>query len=131
MDASASGDDVFFITRQALVAQDGDDALDVYDARVNGGFQAPPVPPCGGEACRPPVTPAPAIYQAPPSATFVGPGNPAPAAQPAAAGGTKAKVKPKKASRKRSRKHKPAAPKHGRRAARRSSARGTTRGGLR
>jgi hypothetical protein len=76
IDASASGDDVFMVSRQSLVAQDGDEALDMYDARVDGGFLAPPTPPCGGEACRAPVTPAPAIYQAPPSATFVGPGNP-------------------------------------------------------
>ncbi len=82
LDASTSGDDVFFLTRQQLVAADGDEALDVYDARVDGGFSPAVAAPCGGEACRPPVTPAPAIYGAPPSATFVGAGNPP---QPAAA----------------------------------------------
>lgn len=75
VDASASGNDVFFTSRQQLVAQDGDEAMDLYDARVDGGFAAATPPPCGGEACRPPVTPAPAIYGAPPSATFVGAGN--------------------------------------------------------
>jgi hypothetical protein len=120
-DASTSGNDVFFITRQQLVAQDGDEALDVYDARVDGGFLAPPTPPCGGEACRPPVTPAPAIYEAPPSATFVGPGNPLqPAVQPTAG---KAKQKSK-------RKHK-AKRKTGKRASRGSRARRSSRGSRR
>jgi hypothetical protein len=80
-DASTDGSNVFFLTRQQLVASDGDEELDMYDARVGGGFSAGGPPPCEGEACRPPDTPAPAIYGAPPSATFVGPGNPsAPAA---------------------------------------------------
>src|SRR6202040_2045976 len=70
VDASASGRDVFFITRQQLTPQDGDEGLDLYDARVEGGFSIAVPPPCGGEACRPPVTPAPAIYGAPPSVTF-------------------------------------------------------------
>ena len=96
MDASASGSDVFFLTRQQLVAQDGDEAMDVYDARVGGGFSAATPPPCGGEACRPPVTPAPAIYQAPPSATFAGPGNPPqPAGQPSTVKPSKKKAKRK------------------------------------
>ena len=33
-DASASGDDVFFVTRQKLVRSDADDYVDLYDARV-------------------------------------------------------------------------------------------------
>jgi hypothetical protein len=37
-DASASGDDVFFFTRDQLVGQDKDEIQDVYDARVNGGL---------------------------------------------------------------------------------------------
>ena len=55
-DASADGNDVYFITRQQLVGIDRDDANDVYDARVNGGLAsqnpAPPPPPCTGEGCR-------------------------------------------------------------------------------
>jgi hypothetical protein len=35
---SESGDDVFFATRAGLVKNDTDEAYDVYDARVNGGF---------------------------------------------------------------------------------------------
>jgi hypothetical protein len=55
-DASTSGNDVFFITRERLVGVDQDEARDVYDARVGGGFasQHPPPeePPCTGDACR-------------------------------------------------------------------------------
>ncbi|HEU5105063.1 MAG TPA: hypothetical protein VFU11_04420 [Solirubrobacterales bacterium] len=43
VDASGSGDDVFFTTRQQLVPRDIDERVDVYDARV-GGFE-PPLPP--------------------------------------------------------------------------------------
>jgi hypothetical protein len=95
VDASASGNDVFFLTRQSLVPEDGDEALDVYDARVDGGFATASSPPCSGEACRLSVTPAPAIYQAPPSATFAGPGNPAPPAVAPTTTSHKAKKKSK------------------------------------
>jgi hypothetical protein len=50
---SASGSDIFFTTHTRLVGQDTDDLRDVYDARVDGGFPAPPVEPsCSGEACQ-------------------------------------------------------------------------------
>jgi hypothetical protein len=75
LDAGADGRDVFLLTSQQLVARDGDEATDVYDAREAGGFAEAQLPPCSGEACRPPVTLAPAIYGAPPSATFEGAGN--------------------------------------------------------
>jgi hypothetical protein len=54
-DASPSGNDVFFTTRQQLVGIDTDEATDLYDARVNGGIaaQSPPgTVACAGEACR-------------------------------------------------------------------------------
>lgn len=57
----ASGENVFFTTRDRLVAADQDDLIDLYDARVGGGFAAeaqPPIP-CSGETCQPP-TPVPA-----------------------------------------------------------------------
>jgi hypothetical protein len=59
MDASESGDDVFFASAQALAA-DADDATNVYDARVDGGHPPPPAPPpgCQGEGCLPAETPA-------------------------------------------------------------------------
>jgi len=54
MDASASGDDAFFLTRARLVGWDVDQAYDLYDARVGGGFPEPPASPapCAGDACR-------------------------------------------------------------------------------
>jgi hypothetical protein len=79
-DASASGDDVFFFTRQSLVRQDTDQLYDVYDAKVGGGIasqNAAPPTSCEGEACRPSTSTAPAASTAA-SATFSGPGDPTP-----------------------------------------------------
>jgi hypothetical protein len=96
-DASASGNDVFFFTRQSLVGQDEDKLQDVYDARVGGGLasQNPPPPnPCSSpEACKGTVPPPPA-ESTPGSATFIGPGNPVP------------KHKKQKAQKHKSKKHK-------------------------
>jgi hypothetical protein len=80
VDASASGDDVFLSTRQRLTATDIDDYYDVYDARVGGGFPdpPPPIPPCGGEACRE-AGGAPPTPQSPVTPSFVGPSDPIPA----------------------------------------------------
>ncbi len=65
--ASASGDDVFFTTRQRLVGADTDEAVDVYDARVGGGFpESPPPPPCVADECQPPFS-APPLLAAPES----------------------------------------------------------------
>ena len=53
IDASADGADVFFATNGSLVAGDPG-GLDLYDARVGGGFPVPPAPiPCIGDACQP------------------------------------------------------------------------------
>jgi hypothetical protein len=50
---SASGGDVFFQTADPLLAQDTDSQLDIYDARVDGGFPAPVAPGvCEGQACQ-------------------------------------------------------------------------------
>lgn len=52
IDASADGSDVFFITDDSLVGADPG-SLDLYDARVGGGFAEPPPPiPCEGDACQ-------------------------------------------------------------------------------
>jgi hypothetical protein len=63
-DASASGSDAFIFTAEPLVGQDGDEFVDVYDARVNGGIaaqnEAAPAG-CSGEACRPPQGALPAL----------------------------------------------------------------------
>jgi len=76
--ASASGDDVFFLTRQSLVSQDTDGMLDIYDARVGGGIasqnEVKPVP-CDSEGCRGAAAQSAAPASAG-TATFVGPGNP-------------------------------------------------------
>jgi hypothetical protein len=101
VDAGESGRDVFFVTRQQLVAQDDDEAIDLYDAREDGGFAEAQLPPCSGEACKPAVTAAPAIYGAPPSATFQGAGNvPTPPVKSATKKKTAKKKVKKKAKRK-------------------------------
>jgi len=75
VDASADGSDVFFATNSSLLAQDPG-LIDIYDARVNGGFPQPEVPPrCEGEACQP-VVPAPGIPT--PGSTSPAVGNPPP-----------------------------------------------------
>jgi hypothetical protein len=104
-DASRSGDDVFFFTREQLVGQDEDSLLDVYDARVGGGLASqgrsvPPVP-CEGEACKG-GAPTPLGVGSPTTPLFSGPGNQKPHRK-------KAKVKKKKRHH-----HKRHAKKHGR-----------------
>lgn len=76
LDATPSASDVFFATEQSLLSQDPG-AIDVYDARVNGGFPPPPPPhaECQGEQCQP-GTAAPSD-QTPSSSTYQGPGSPA------------------------------------------------------
>jgi Tol biopolymer transport system component len=60
-DMSASGDDIFFLTRDRLVPQDVDGSIDIYDARVSGGFpRQPPEIVCELE-CQPPPTPRPML----------------------------------------------------------------------
>ena len=81
-DASQSGDDVYFFTRDQLVGQDKDGLQDIYDARVGGGLASqnpPPAPlPCEStDSCHGPLQVPPA--EAPPtSQAFVGPGDPVP-----------------------------------------------------
>ncbi|HEY5815447.1 MAG TPA: hypothetical protein VIS95_03805 [Solirubrobacterales bacterium] len=74
LDASTEGEDAFFTTLEDLVPQDYG-LIDVYDARVEGGFPPPPSPPaaCEGEACQgAPRAPEDAT---PASAAFEGDGN--------------------------------------------------------
>jgi hypothetical protein len=74
--ASPSGSDVFFLTGEQLVSQDGDGAYDIYDARVGGGFATPAFPaPCTSpDTCRSMIA-TPATPVAPASIGFSGPGN--------------------------------------------------------
>lgn len=53
-DASASGNDIFFLTRQRLDGHDTDNLVDLYDVRVGGGYvqPKPPSAPCSGEQCQ-------------------------------------------------------------------------------
>jgi hypothetical protein len=60
LDSSSSGDDAFFITREQLLPRDKDEQLDLYDARVGGGFPEASEPSCSGEACKGPVATPPA-----------------------------------------------------------------------
>ena len=55
IDATPTGSDVFFSTREPLTALDDDKQVDVYDARAAGGFPEPALPPpaCEGDACQP------------------------------------------------------------------------------
>jgi len=63
LDASASGRDVFFATRDRLVGWDVDANYDVYDARVGGGLPEPASAPpsCSGESCQGSLGAAPAV----------------------------------------------------------------------
>lgn len=63
LDASADGADAFFLTDGSLVPADSG-AVDVYDARIGGGYPvSTPVIPCFGDACQalPPSPEAPAL----------------------------------------------------------------------
>jgi hypothetical protein len=81
---SESGEDVFFETADQLVAEDTDTQLDVYDARIEGGFPAPAAKPsCSEDACRGPLaaglqTPAPSSFSAV-GESAIAPGSGAPA----------------------------------------------------
>lgn len=81
LDASRSGDDVFFLTASRLDPTDLDTSFDVYDARAPhfageavGSPPPPPTPPaCEGDSCQSPAqTPNRTV---PGTTTFSGPGN--------------------------------------------------------
>jgi hypothetical protein len=78
--ASSSGNDVYFTTADPLVAQDTDTQMDIYDARIGGGFPPPTVAAsCQGETCEGALSSAPG-FQAAASSSFPGAGNLAPPA---------------------------------------------------
>jgi hypothetical protein len=76
VDASSSGDNAFFITKERLVGWDVDDSYDIYDARIGGGLPEPAQPPgtCKAGDCQGPSTNAPPAID-PGSAAFSGVGN--------------------------------------------------------
>jgi len=74
LDASESGDDVFFLTVSRVAPKDVDSAFDVYDASVGGGEPEQVNPPeCAGDACQQPAVPP--NDATPGSLTFNGAGN--------------------------------------------------------
>ncbi len=75
VDASADGGDVFFTTESSIDPRDPG-LVDIYDARVGGGYPPPASEPgCSGDTCQtPPEAPRDAT---PASAAFRGAGNPA------------------------------------------------------
>lgn len=81
VDASVTGDDVFFLTTEKLVSSDTDSALDVYDAHACGtgwscvSEQVSSSACTTADACRVAPSPQPASFGAPASATFAGAGN--------------------------------------------------------
>jgi hypothetical protein len=86
VDASASGGDVFFVTRAKLVPQDRDENMKLYDAHVCS--EMAPCPQeistaCTGTDCQG-TPPSPPTFATPASATFAGAGNfpPSPSGKP-------------------------------------------------
>ena len=71
--ASESGNDVFVASRAHLAPQDGNDAFNLFDARV-GGVQPVTEPLYTGTGCQGPPEPAP-TFATPASVTFAGVGN--------------------------------------------------------
>lgn len=98
----ASGGDVFFRTGDPLVGQDTNTQLDVYDARVDGGFPAPVSPvsceegaAAGGNACQgEPLTMLPFAAQ-PASTTTRGGENASPSLPTVPPSVSETKAKPK------------------------------------
>jgi hypothetical protein len=93
MDATPDGSNAMIDTFEPLIGEDQDTNEDVYDARVNGGLAAQnivaPKPCTDSSGCQGPGL-APQSPEAPPSVTFLGPGNPA--AAPAGASHASARV---------------------------------------
>lgn len=88
--SSESGNDVYFITRSELVASDGNEFFNVFDARADAPAQVQP-PACTGTGCQGVAAPPP-VFATPATVTFEGVGNfPPPAKE-------KAKSKPRKSS---------------------------------
>jgi hypothetical protein len=75
----ADGSDVFISTVSSLLPQDSG-LIDVYDARIGGGYPIPVgTAACEGEACQGPLVPP--NDPTPASSAYEGPGNPKPVAK--------------------------------------------------
>jgi hypothetical protein len=106
MDASETGDDVFFLTTDPLAAEDADTALDIYDAHVcSSASSCLPAaesspPPCGTEAsCKAAPSAQPELFGLSGSATFSGPGNVTPSPPKSTKPKTKAQLRAEKLTR--------------------------------
>jgi hypothetical protein len=89
-----SGGDILLETADALVPQDSDTQIDIYDARIGGGFPGSSSPSsCAGDACQGPLAPVPPFSPAG-SATQAGGDN-----LLAVPTGSTAKAKPKRLTR--------------------------------
>lgn len=74
-EATPNGEDVFFVTTQALVRRDTNNGLSLYDARVNGGHSEPSeVAECDTEECHGSYSGS-TLTSEPASNSLVGPGN--------------------------------------------------------
>jgi hypothetical protein len=99
-----SGNDVFFATARPLVPSDTDGTVDIYDARVGGGFTRVTAPSCTGEGCQGVPGQGP-VFATPASVTFNGVGNFAePGAEPVTPNHKARKKAKKKRTRRRARK---------------------------
>jgi hypothetical protein len=74
LSTNESGSDVFFSTGDSLLAQDTDDNVDIYDARVDGGFPSSAMSSCSGEECQGALSGAPTLLS--PGSEFQAGGNP-------------------------------------------------------
>jgi hypothetical protein len=104
-DASPNGSDVFLSTREQLLPEDQDNNVDIYDARVGGGFPQPAEVACTGTGCQG-VPPTPPIFATPASVTFGGVGNFAAAPKAKVKAKTKTKTKARKTKKKKAKKKK-------------------------
>lgn len=88
------GESAFFVTADRLVPQDGDDANDIYVARVGGGFPyQQSLPSCDGDTCQGPPSSKPALPNIG-SLSFVDDGNVPPEPMGHSSGPWKVKVVP-------------------------------------
>jgi hypothetical protein len=110
MDASESGDDVFFATASKLTREDYDTSYDVYDTHVCSAAvpcraEVVSPPPCtSGDSCKAAPAPQPEIFGPAPSATFKGTGN---VVEEAKKNAVKRKAKPKPKEHPKKRKRRP------------------------
>ena len=92
-----SGLDVFFTTADPLVPEDTNTQVDLYDARIDGGFAPITVPaPCLGDSCQEPSTAPPSLLAPGVSSSVAEPPTSSVGAEPPAKKTTKHKARAKK-----------------------------------